>query len=576
MSGPVIPEFFLILNRRSFLYGTASTLVLKAFASPSSFEFDCDVCIAGGGTGGVAAALAALHRGMRVVMTESTDWVGGQLTAQAVPPDEHPFIEQFGCTLRYRQFRNAVREYYRRHYPLTPEASARTHLNPGNGGVSNLCAEFRVCLAVLEASLLPYLSNGQLTLLLQHTPESASMESDVIRSLTVKGSLSGKRRAITARYFIDATELGDLLPMTKTDFVTGTESHAATGELHAPIVGDPAGSQGFTYCFAMDHLDGEDHRIDKPQDYAFWQSFVPKLTPAYTGRQISWTVPAPATLKPWTQYLAPNPDAAHDTWGNVWFYRRIADRRNFVPGTYRSDITLVNWIQNDYSGGDLLSSSAADCLKHHHNARQLSLSLFYWMQTEAPRPDGGSGFPGLRLRRDITATDDGLAKHAYIREARRIKADFTVTEEHVGTEMRLMETGKSKDEVRAAVFHDSVGIGAYKLDLHPTAAGANTIDASALPFQIPMGALLPVKTPNLLPAAKNIGTTHVTNACYREHVTEWNIGEAAGALAAHAILTGKAPRQIRNNRRLLNEFQASLRRDGFELEWPASAGRLDW
>src|SRR5205814_2086150 len=99
-------------------------------------EIACDVAILGGGTGGCAAALAACRSGLRVVMTEETDWIGGQLTQQAVPPDEHRFIEQFGCSREYRDYRNRVREYYRRNYPLTAEARARPNLNPGNGRVS--------------------------------------------------------------------------------------------------------------------------------------------------------------------------------------------------------------------------------------------------------------------------------------------------------------------------------------------------------------------------------------------------------------------------------------------------------
>ena len=50
-----------------------------------------EILVVGGGTGGVAAAL-----GCRVVLTEETDWIGGQLTSQAVPPDEHRWIESFG------------------------------------------------------------------------------------------------------------------------------------------------------------------------------------------------------------------------------------------------------------------------------------------------------------------------------------------------------------------------------------------------------------------------------------------------------------------------------------------------
>jgi hypothetical protein len=565
------------MDRRRFIAASASLLAGGNLALAAPAEFECDVCIVGGGTGGTAAAMAALAGGMRVVMTEETDWIGGQFTAQAVPADEHPYIETFGCTRRYRQFRKAVRDYYRRFYPLTAAAAADPLLNPGNGGVSHICVEFRVCLAVLQSSLQPYLSSGQLTLLLRHTVQSASMAGDAIRALTFRDEETSATRSIQARYFLDATELGDLLPLTRTEFVTGTESRAETGELHAAAVADPAGSQGFTFCFAMDYLEGEDHVIDKPADYAFWRSFVPKLTPPYPGPQISWTVPVPtAAAKPWTQYLLPNPDKAHDTWGNLWFYRRIVDPRNFTAGAYRSGVTLVNLPQNDYSAGDLLTSSPADRLKYLHDARQLSLSLLYWMQTEAPRVDGGAGMKGLRMRNDMTGTEDGLAKYPYIREARRIQPEFRITEQLVGTEMRMKETGKSKEAVRAVQFADSVGIGAYKIDVHAGVHGANFIDASALPFQIPLGAFLPARVENLLPACKNIGTTHITNACYREHPTEWNIGEAAGAVAAFAVAKGKLPRQIRNNAKLMADLQAQLRKDGFELEWPHEAQALDW
>ena len=57
-----------------------------------------EVLVVGGGLGGVAAALAALRAGRSVVLTEEFDWLGGQFTSQAVPPDEHSWVEQFGVT----------------------------------------------------------------------------------------------------------------------------------------------------------------------------------------------------------------------------------------------------------------------------------------------------------------------------------------------------------------------------------------------------------------------------------------------------------------------------------------------
>src|SRR5690348_13413759 len=129
-------------NRREFIR-TAGAL-LAAPGLVCGRELTSNLVVIGGGVGGCAAALAAARNGMRVVMTEVTGWLGGQLTAQAVPPDEHPWIESFGGTRAYRAYRNAVREYYRRHYPLTEAARATVELNPGVAGVGRLAHEPRV------------------------------------------------------------------------------------------------------------------------------------------------------------------------------------------------------------------------------------------------------------------------------------------------------------------------------------------------------------------------------------------------------------------------------------------------
>ncbi len=555
------------INRRAFLRMSPPLLLLPR-ALAASAELSCDVAVIGGGTGGFAAALAALRSGMRVILTEETDWLGGQLTAQAVPPDEHPWIEEFGCTRSYREYRTSVRNYYREHYPLTEQARARPDLNPGNGAVSRLTHEFRVSVAVLEAMLMPYIGNGQLTVLLEHVPEAAATAGDRVTSVTVRDLKQGIARTILASYFLDATELGDLLPLTRAEFVTGAESHAQTGELHAPSVAQPGNSQSFTFCLAMDYCPGEDHTIDKPSEYSFWREYVPKLTPPWTGSLLSWSMCDPRTLAKRDAFFEPNPQGPTKAGLNLWTYRRIADRSNFQPGTYRSSITLVNWPQNDFWLGDLVTCTPDQKQQYLKRAKQLSLSLLYWMQTDASRPDGGIGWKGLRLRRDIAGTEDGLAKAAYIRESRRIQAEFTILEQHVGTKMRMSETGLPEQAVSAEAFPDTVGIGCYRIDLHPSAGGTNYIDISSVPFQIPLGALVPVRMENLLPACKNIGTTHITNGCYRLHPVEWNIGEAAGALAAHAIETKQLPRAIRNSKTHLQDFQTRLLAQGFELAWP--------
>ena len=555
------------LTRRRLLQAAGSLLVLPRLSGIDK-ELSCDVAVIGGGVGGFAAALAALREGMRVVLTEETDWIGGQLTSQAVPPDEHPWIEMFGCTRSYRNYRNAVRDYYRAHYPLTSAARAREDLNPGNGSVSRLTHEFRVSVAVLESLLAPYQAGGRLTMLLEHVPESATTAGDRVTSVTVRHTRGQEKQTITAQYYLDATELGDLLPMVKAEHVTGAESQAQTGEIHAAASSQPANSQSFTFCFAVDLMEGEDHTIDRPSEYDFWRDYVPKMTPPWTGPLLSWTACEPKTLDPRKAYFDPNPAAPKASGLNLWIYRRLADRANFAPGAYQSDITLVNWPQNDYWLGDLITATPAQREEHLRRAKQLSLSFLYWMQTDAPRFDGGHGWKGLRLRKDLVGTEDGMAKAAYIRESRRIQAEFTVLEQHVGTEMRTKKAARPLDEVFAEPFPDSVGVGCYRIDLHPSAGGTNYVDISSLPFQIPLGALIPKRLDNLLPACKNIGTTHITNGCYRLHPVEWNIGEAAGALAAYAIKTKKPPRAVRSDKKALAEFQSGLQARGFELAWP--------
>lgn len=529
-------------------------------------EVVADLVIVGGGVGGCAAALAACRAGLRVVLTEETDWIGGQLTAQAVPPDEHPWIESHGCTASYRRFREGVRQFYREHFPLLPGPRADARLNPGNGWVSRLCHEPRVALAVLQQMLAPHVASGRLRVLLRTRPVAAESDGDRVRAVTVEteGEI---RRALVAPWFVDATELGDLLPLAGVEHVVGAESRAETGEDHAPEQADPMDQQALTWCFAVDHCEGEDHVIPRPERWSFWRDYVPTMSPAWPGRLLSWEGSHPITLKPRSFAFDPTGRAAGY---NLFTYRRIADAAQFATGTYRSGISLVNWPQNDYWLAPIVGPGVtpAQVAERLRDARQLSLCLLYWMQTEAPRPDGGTGWKGLRLRDDVGDGPDGLAKAVYVREARRIRAEFTVTERHVGEEARIRETGKPKEDVVATPFPDSVGVGAYRIDLHPSTSGRNYVDLGSLPFQVPLGALIPRRVENVLAGGKNLGVTHITNGCYRLHPVEWNIGEAAGALAAFCKARNVAPRAVRNQPKVLADFQQRLRGDGFETEWP--------
>ncbi len=537
--------------------------------SLKSHELKSDVVIIGGGLGGVAAALAATRNGASVIMTEPTDWIGGQVSQQAVPPDEHQWIETMGRTQSYATFRNLVRKYYKTHYPLTEKAMQAKHLNPGNGLVSRLCHESSVAVAVLNAMLAPAMNSGQLRILYHTKPVEAFTRNDKILAVRCANTMTERDITLHGRMFLDASEEGDLLPLSGTEYVIGAESQQQTGEAHAPGKADPANIQAITWCFAMDHLEGEDHTIEKPEMYDFWRNFIPKLNPPWPGHLLSLTYSHPITLQSRTVNFVPcgkDSEAPRTDPLNFWLYRRIIDRSNFKAGTYSSDITIVNWPQNDFLLGNITDVDGKTREQNLYKAKQLSLSLLYWLQTEAPRPDGKAGWPGLRLRNDITGTD-ALAKLPYIRESRRIQPEYTIVEQDVARSERKKFVENEGDPVLGKPYHDSVGVGYYRLDLHPGTGGDNYIDLDSVPFQIPLGAMIPVRMDNLIPACKNIGTTHITNGSYRLHPVEWTIGEAAGVLAAHALKKKLPPRAIRNKKKRLKKFQKLLTQNGFELEW---------
>lgn len=529
---------------------------------------NADVAVIGGGLGGVSAALAALRAGRRVVMTEQYAWLGGQLTSQGVPPDEHSWVEQFGVTRSYRELRDAIRDHYRRWYPLTERARLMPDLNPGAGLVSRLCAEPSVSAAIIESMLRPYVSSGALTLFQPYVPVGARVEGDLIRSVTVEPVGGGEGIRIEAPYVVDGTETGELLPLVGAEYVVGSESRAQTGEPSAPDHADPQNVQAFSWCFAIDNA-GCGEGIPRPADYDYWHEYEPAF---WGAPMLSLTAPHPRTLQTVTRRFTPDID--DDPFANVadqrigggddelWTFRRILARKLLRPGFLKSDIVLVNWPMIDYLDGSIID--VPDVKEHLRRARQLSYSFFYWLYTEAPRPDGGKGWPNLRLRGDVTGSRDGLAQAPYIRESRRIVAEYTVKENDLSIAVRGCGT--------PATYADSVGVGMYRIDLHPSTGGDNYLDIASSPFEIPLGALVPVRIQNLLPAGKNIGTTHITNGAFRLHPVEWNIGEAVGTLASFCLERHTSPQEVRATPRLLEQLQTRLVQDGVELHWPDVTG----
>lgn len=524
-------------------------------------RIDADLVVIGGGLGGVAAALTAARLGRQVVLSEPDPWLGGQMTTQAVPPDENPWIEDLPTSASYAELRELIRGHYRRWYPLNDLARENPHLNPGGGDVSRICHEPRVGALVLEELLSPLLAAGTLTWLREYEPVAVSRDGRQIERITVRCRRTSDRTDLHAPLFVDATELGDILELGSVDHVVGAEAKTEYGELHAPDEADPLDQQAITWCCALEWAPGHRDLIERPEMYDRFATVVPDFWP---GPQLSWEDVDPISLETRTRPMLAGDHSleAEEYTGDLWHYRRILTRKNLRPDFAGGEVTLVNWPQIDYWDLPLVGGSAQVRRQAEEEARQLTLSFAYWLQHEAPRHDGGFGYPELRLRGDVMGTTDGLARQPYIRESRRIRALHTITEGEVGVEMRGPNAGSE-------VLRDAVGTGFYRIDLHPSTGGRSYVDIECFPFQIPLGALLPPDTVNLVAGGKNIGTTHITNGAYRVHPVEWSIGVAVGALSQICHEHRATPIEVREDDVLLSELQALLAGDlGVRLAWP--------
>ena len=499
----------------------------------------------------------------RVILTEENDWLGGQITCQLVPPDEHRWMNRFGRTRRYAQFREAIRAYYRRNFPLTAAALRDPELNPGGATVSRISHLPSVSVAVINDLLLPAVAAGKLKILRNTVPIAADVHEGTVRAVRFRNQREGSEFEISADYVLDATELGDLLPLTGTDYVSGAESRHETGEPHAREDADPEDVQAITWCLPLAydpdcHEPRDEYQIERPAQYDFWKDYQPSLPYEWPGKLLGW--------KYWVGWEATGHmfgRAKSREEREMWTYRRILTSSIFDTPTPWHEISVLNWWHNDYYEGNIIDKTPSVKAQMLEGARQQSLSLAYWLQNETPRPDGGEGYPGLYMRPDITGTADGLAQHPYIRESRRIRALFTVTENHIGI---MARDGRPPEP-----FRDSCGVGNYHMDIHPTnAAKTQRPLGASLSFhmQIPLGALIPRNSHNLIAAAKNIGTTHLTNGAYRLHPLEWNIGEAAGSLAAFCLAHQCAPAAVYHDDALLKDYQGFLEQQGVELSWP--------
>ncbi|WP_104177066.1 FAD-dependent oxidoreductase [Cryobacterium sp. Y50] len=517
----------------------------------SNSDLASDVAVIGGGLGGIAAALAAADAGATVILTAQEPMIGGQVTAQLTAPlDEHPLVESAGVTARYRRFRELVR------------ARSGGATNPGEGWVSRLCFEPLVGLDVLEAMLRPHIEAGRIRIVRNARPVAAVDAAGAaahprapIAAVRLRPE-TGPYLIVRADVFVDATELGDLLPLTGTRWVIGSEGSDAFGEPDAVRgAADPLAEQSCTWAAIL-------VRETHPQP-------VGAAPPGYAVLRDA----QPFSLDlPGTDNDADADTVAHYRFFSIgptglpsfWAYRRIRTTGSgAVAGA--TEAAVINWAGNDYRDSGLIGDPA------HAGpaARALTLAFVYWLRTEVPRDPGdgagpfgtGRGYPELRLAPELSGTPDGLATAPYGRESRRLANAKPIT---------VADLLPAAPSHPAPEIADSLGIAWYHADLHPRVGYPRSVYRETAPFQLPARALVPdagIAPENLVMGAKNLAATQIAAAAYRVHPAEWAIGEAAGTLAAMSARLQQSPCHIIRDPALVGRVQAELQLNGAPISW---------
>ena len=467
--------------------GLISTgLGVQPTVAATTTTIGCDIFIAGGGLSGTATAYEGLLAGKQVCMTEITDWVGGQITAQGVSAlDERPTQRAKKYFPRgYLEFRQQIEDYYGKlnhgycwvsevcfipkdaHYILygmlrnaEQRGKGKLHWYP-NTVVKDLVIAKRGdgqqinTVIAIQHRAAPGTSPIN-TEPLSQTIEDAYTYTDSPRFQKQKilfvpaRKIAAKKAATPADwYVVDATETGELVGLADVPYRLGLDPRSAEEPSAASTTGDPYCTQGFTYPFAMETTATPQAQTPPPfySQYAPYYSYELKRLAdfgvVYTYRRIASEGKGTPRKFGGINYTAPAPgdiSMQNWTWGND--YRPGSAQDNLILD--RAQLQTASQLQpGGWMGGlrtDTLRKGEEAAVGFYHwlvagttdsRANPDPKSPNYWAKTPNPNQRYLAGFA------TPMGTAHGLSKYPYIREGRRIigrptygyKDGFVITE----------------------------------------------------------------------------------------------------------------------------------------------------
>ena len=491
----------------------------KGPAEPPPTAVTVDVVVVGAGTGGTSAALAAARHGARVMVVESSGWVGGQMAGVPALEDTRPTLTS--NTGFARELGDELVAYY--------AASGKSVFTCGlNPALPIVCAEPHVVRDVLQQAM----QDAGIELRTHTEVVAVERDGDVVTSVTLSD-----RTHVAAHVVIDATELGDVLPLAGVEYRVGNQRSSRGIDPAACI-------QDITQVAPIRKYDVV------PAGFALTSE-----PPGYAAAPFAALVQAGSTTTtfPWS-------------WARHNLYRGVPDSAR--PGSYdtstpaaitRTNVNLANDVPATVAYvEDRATRDKVDC-----EAALATLRFLYYAQHELGLEQGDAwsvsddeGFAEAAiatrcpdLPAELAALVPYLPPRPYIREGRRIVALHTLT----GGELDRGSAVAPRVPVR---FHSAIALGWYSMDLHGCASasdletelGDGAVPAESLgmhaPFAIPFESLIPITVDGVIAAEKNIGVSRLANGATRLQGVTLLVGQAAGTIAALASTGGVQPRDV--------------------------------
>ncbi|WP_113638233.1 FAD-dependent oxidoreductase [Nubsella zeaxanthinifaciens] len=451
--------------------------LLAFFQGFAQNYYQTDVLIIGGGASGTTAAIQAAKMGVKVLVIEETEWLGGMLTSAGVSAIDGNHNMPSGL---WGEFRQHLYDYYG-----GPKAVE-------TGWVSNTLFEPSFGNKTLKKM-------AQLPNLTVWYKSKLSNVSRAGKLWTATINVEGKPQAVGAKILIDATELGDVMAKLKVPYRLGMDSRYDTGESFAPEKANNI-IQDLTYVVILKDFGTKANKtIKKPEGYD------------------------PNEFDCCCDVQDP---ASHDSTPKIDCSQMITYGK-LPNGKY-----MINWPK---CGNDIylniVEMNEAERKEALKKAKLHSLRFIYHLQTKL-------GFKNLGIADDEFPTADGLPMIAYYRESRRLDGKVTLTVNDVA----------SPYTQKTALYRTGIAVGDYTIDHHhlknPDAPKIDFVKIKVPSYNIPLGALVPKNTEGLIVAEKSISVTNIVAGASRLQPVVLGVGQAAGALAATAVISNTDPSQI--------------------------------